>query len=308
MNRRIYFFSLVFLSVVWAGHLVLINVISKSLPVNMTGFCVRAGTLIILTFALAVSARFSKLRIKQPAVLGLLLCVGILGFLLDFFSFLGLKNADSNIGTALLKTDVIFSALLSTFVFKNGPRFHVFDWLIILCMLFGVFLILDVNLIETNWTSTNMFFILSALCVTLNAFLIQYIQSKYHLPNYVIAYYNNLFTMVFFAIFAFFFERENMFISRFSLHVLILVVTAGVTQSLIYLFYYQGLSIFPVWFVKSILLLMPVFSMLINFIVFQIVPSIKHLIGTTIVVGCAAYMLYMHRNVEKNNCGIQAKD
>lgn len=51
----------------------------------------------------------------------LLFCVGVLGFLLDYFSFLGLQNANSNVGSALLKTDVFFSLFLGSFCIQDQP-------------------------------------------------------------------------------------------------------------------------------------------------------------------------------------------
>ncbi|MDO4269768.1 MAG: DMT family transporter [Eubacteriales bacterium] len=296
MKSKSDYFALVFLSFVWAGHLTLVRVIGAFLPVNTTGACVRAATCIILTAALAAAHRLPALRIASAKIGLLLVCVGGLGFLLDFFSFLGLTYADSNTGTALLKTDVLFSALLTALVFKKGARFRPRDWGVTLAMLFGVLLILDIDLAHLHWKATDFYFILSALFVTLNAFLIQHLQHRHGLSNDTIAFYNNLFTMLIFAVFALMFENGAFSLSRLTLRQYLPLLAAGATQSLIYLYYYRSLSVFPVWFVKSILLLMPVFSMVINFLAFQTIPTPQHLLGTAIVVGCAAHMLYAHRH------------
>lgn len=285
---------LILLALIWSGHLILVQQIGAFLPVLLTGASIRIGTCVILTAALICSHRFSGLRPKSGKEGVLLLCVGVLGFLLDYFSFLGLQNASSNVGSALLKTDVFFALLLGAFVFKTSRRPHLREYAATMVLLIGVLLILDIRPGAVHVQKTDLFFIASALCVTLNAFLIQHIQKKYATKNDVIAFYNNFFTMLLFLA-AHLCTQEMKAASQNNPQLLVLIAAAGSTQALIYLLYYRGLAVYPVWLVKTVLLLMPVFSMLLNLLFFDVRPSLRHVFGTIIVLASAAYILCVQK-------------
>ncbi len=285
---------LILLSLIWSSHLILVQQIGTFLPVLLTGAFVRMGTFVILTVALICSHRFFGLRPKSKMEGVLLFCVGVLGFLLDYFSFLGLQNANSNVGSALLKTDVFFSLFLGSFVFKTSRRLRLREYAATVVMLIGVLLILDIRPGAVHFHKTDLFFIASSLCVTLNAFLIQHIQKKYATKNDIIAFYNNLFTMLLFLA-AHFCTQEPQIALQRDPQLLLFIAAAGLTQALIYLLYYRGLSIYPVWFIKTVLLLMPVFSMFLNLLLFHAKPSLQHILGTVIVLTTAAYILYTQK-------------
>ena len=200
----------------------------------------------------------------------------------------------SNVGSALLKTDVFFSLFLGSFVFKTSRRLRLREYAATVVMLIGVLLILDIRPGAVHFHKTDLFFIASSLCVTLNAFLIQHIQKKYATKNDIIAFYNNLFTMLLFLA-AHFCTQEPQIALQRDPQLLLFIAAAGLTQALIYLLYYRGLSIYPVWFIKTVLLLMPVFSMFLNLLLFHANPSLQHILGTVIVLTTAAYILYTQK-------------
>jgi drug/metabolite transporter (DMT)-like permease len=297
MNGKARLSNLIILAAVWSAHLMLVEYINKSINIYSAGVWVRLATLIVLTIILTLQGKIPSLLQKRPRVVLLLLVVGLFGFLLDAFAFAGLAKTNSNVGTVLLKTDVLISALLSAFVFKSTVRLRVYDWLLIVAMLAGAVLVMNVDIVHLRINTTDIYFILSALFVTLNAFLIKHIQEKYGVLQHVIAYYNNFFTLIFFVIFALVLKAPVHIEDILQPAVLPgVIILSGITQSLIYFLYYKCLHSYQVWFVKTVLLSMPIFSVLYNLLIYHTVPSEQFLLGAAIVIGSATCMIRRHRN------------
>ena len=226
------------------------------------GALIRAAALIFLTVQLLADGQFRELFRPGRAIF-ILLLIGLFGFLLDLFANLGYAHGSLSTGTALLKTDVLMANLITVAVFRK--KLYATDWLGTLIMLAGVLLVLDVDFRAMTWNPTDLLFLLSAACVTVNAFVIKTAQNKYRQTSDVISYYNNLVVLVLFTLFCIVRGDLSAALSRGTdLRFWGLVALDGLAQTGIYFFYYRNLKRYEVWVVKLYLLLMPVVSCFIG--------------------------------------------
>ena len=252
------------------------------------GFLLRLSALAFLTVQLLADGRFKSLFRQGKAVL-ILVVIGVFGFLLDLFANLGYAGGTLSTGTALLKTDVLMVNLITVTVYHK--KLYASDWLGSLIMLLGVLLVLGLDIHGFSFRPADLFFLLSALCVTVNAFLIKAAQEKYRRDTDSISYYNNFTVLVLFA--AFSFMRGDLRalapgnIPRFWG----LVALGGLSQTCIYFFYYRNLKQHEVWIVKLWLLLMPVVSCLIGVLFLGETLTGRKLLGIGIVILGAAVIL-----------------
>ena len=226
------------------------------------GALIRAAALVFLTVQLLADGQFREL-FRPGRALFVLLLIGLLGFLLDLFANLGYAHGSLSTGTALLKTDVLMANLITVAVFRK--KLYATDWLGTLVMLVGVLLVLGVDFRAMTWNPTDLLFLLSAACVTVNAFVIKTAQNKYRQSSDVISYYNNLVVLVLFTLFCIVRGDLSAALSRGTdLRFWGLVALGGLAQTGIYFFYYRNLKRYEVWVVKLYLLLMPVVSCFIG--------------------------------------------
>ncbi|MDO4492959.1 MAG: DMT family transporter [Clostridia bacterium] len=285
---------LLILPVIWGSYYVASHSALAYMSTFSVGVAIRGLTLVLLTAIMACRKELGSL-VRLKHIWKWLLAIGLMGFLLDTTAFIGLKLSPAGIGTALLKCDVLFVNLISAWLYHE--RFTKTDWALTLVMLFGVFLVLGIDFRHLElFNPGNIFFILSALFVSVNAFLIKKVQHHPVNPgsDMVIAYYNNLVTMILFLTVAFPMGQMAEF-SRIagnkSLTVALLL--SGLGQTLIYVVYYHNLRRNPVWLVKVILLLMPVFSAFLGFVLFRETMTAVQLIGVAVVLAGAMAMLIL---------------
>ena len=254
----------------------------------LAGFLLRTAALVFLTAQLLINGSFSRLFHQGKAVY-ILLLIGVFGFLLDLFANLGYAGGSLSTGTALLKTDVLMVNLATVIIYRK--KLYVSDWIGTLIMLFGVLLVLGVDFGGMELHGTDLYFLLSAACVTANAFIIKSAQEKYHEDADMISYYNNAVVLLLFgcsAAAAGHFKAESVgTISGFWW----LVALGGLAQTGIYFFYYRNLKHFEVWLVKLYLLLMPVLSCFIGVFFLHEELTAKKLLGILVVLAGAAVIL-----------------
>ncbi len=256
----------------------------------LSGMLLRLAALVILTVQLYEDHAFSALLRQGKKQLITLIAIGVFGFLLDLFANLGYMGGSLSTGTALLKTDVLMVNLATVIVFRK--RLYASDWLGTLVMIGGVLLVLGVDFGGIRFNPTDLFFILSAMCVTANAFIIKNAQENYHEDADTISYYNNFVVLLLFFIMA----SAGGSVSASSLHLspLIWGLTAlgGLAQTGIYFFYYRNLRHYEVWVVKLYLLLMPVVSCFIGvFFLNERLTGTKLLGIFTVLCGAALILL-----------------
>ena len=258
----------------------------------LAGFLLRTAALLFLTLQLLLDGNFSRLFHQGKAVL-ILILIGVFGFLLDLFANLGYAGGSLSTGTALLKTDVLMVNLVTVILYHK--KLYVSDWLGTLVMLAGVLLVLGVDFGGMELHPTDLFFLLSAACVTANAFIIKTAQEKYREDADMISYYNNFVVLLLFGSTAAAAGQIRPAALDFGPGFLALVALGGLAQTGIYFFYYRNLRHFEVWLVKLYLLLMPVLSCFIGVFFLNESLTVKKMLGILIVLAGAAVILQRGR-------------
>ena len=258
---------------------------------RLAGVLLRSAALVFLTIQLVADKNFTRLFHQGKAVL-ILVLIGVFGFLLDLFANLGYADGSLSTGTALLKTDVLMVNLATVILYRKKLYFS--DWLGTAIMLGGVLLVLGVDFGGMTLHVTDLYFLLSAACVSANAFIIKAAQERYHEDADMISYYNNAVVLLLFA-------GSAALCGDFRLPADMsrgfwpLVVLGGLAQTGIYFFYYRNLKHFEVWIVKLYLLLMPVLSCFIGVFFLNEELTTKKLLGILIVLAGAAVILLRGR-------------
>ena len=258
---------------------------------RLAGFLLRSAALVFLTIQLLADGSFKRLFHQGKAML-ILVLIGIFGFLLDLFANLGYAGGSLSTGTALLKTDVLMVNLATVFLYHKKLYFS--DWLGTAIMLLGVLLVLGVDFGGMSLHVTDLYFLLSAACVSANAFIIKAAQEKYHEDADMISYYNNAVVLLLFAGSAAL-HGEFRLPAQMGRSFWALVLLGGLAQTGIYFFYYRNLKHFEVWLVKLYLLLMPVLSCFIGVFFLNEDLTAKKLLGILVVLAGAAVILQRGR-------------
>lgn len=272
-------------SIYYAVSKVMVNATGSAL---LAGFLLRSAALVFLTIQLLADGSFSRLFHQGKAVF-ILVLIGVFGFLLDLFANLGYANGSLSTGTALLKTDVLMVNLATVFLYKKKLYFS--DWVGTVIMLIGVLLVLGVDFDGMELHVTDLYFLLSAACVTANAFIIKAAQEKYHEDADMISYYNNLVVLLLFGLSAATAGHYKPGWLDNVKNLWWLIALGGLAQTGIYFFYYRNLKHFEVWIVKLYLLLMPVVSCFIGVFFLHEELTPKKLLGILVVLAGAAVIL-----------------
>lgn len=263
-------------------------VVDRTGSALLAGFLLRSAALVFLTAQLLLDGSFRRLFHQGKAVF-LLLLIGMFGFLLDLFANLGYAGGSLSTGTALLKTDVLMVNLVTVIVYHK--RLYLSDWIGTGIMLLGVLLVLGVELGGMEFHPTDLFFLLSAACVTANAFIIKTAQEKYHEDSDMISYYNNFVVLLLFGCSAGLTGQLKAPAFPANARFWLLAALGGLAQTGIYYFYYRNLKHFEVWLVKLYLLLMPVVSCFIGLFFLDEALTAKKLLGILVVLSGAAVIL-----------------
>ena len=258
----------------------------------LAGFLLRSAALLFLTAQLLLDRNFARLFHQGKAVL-ILVVIGVFGFLLDLFANLGYALGALSTGTALLKTDVLMVNLVTVILYHK--KLYLSDWIGTLVMLFGVLLVLGVDFGGMRLNPTDLFFILSAMCVTANAFIIKTAQERFHEDADMISYYNNFVVLVLFGSSAAFAGDLRLPAADTINGFWWLVLLGGLAQTGIYFFYYRNLKHYEVWVVKLYLLLMPVVSCFIGVLFLGEELTLKKSLGILVVLLGAAVILLRSR-------------
>ncbi|MBE7005167.1 MAG: DMT family transporter [Ruminococcaceae bacterium] len=257
------------------------------------GFLLRVAALVFLTVQLLADGSFKRLFEQRGKALAILILIGTFGFLLDLFANLGYLHGSLSTGTALLKTDVLMVNLATVIIYKK--KLYPSDWLGTAIMLAGVLLVLGVDFGGMELHLTDLFFLLSAACVSANAFIIKAAQEKYGEDSDMISYYNNFTVLVLFGISSAVTASFRADALNTIPHFWPLVALGGLAQTGIYFFYYRSLKHFEVWLVKLYLLLMPILSCFIGVVFLGEQLTGAKLLGILVVLAGAAVILLRTR-------------
>ncbi len=254
----------------------------------VAGFLLRAAALVFLTAQLIAERKLGDL-FRQGKTALILLSIGVFGYLLDTFANMGLQYGDVGAGTALLKSDVLMVNLATVIVYKK--KLYVSDWIGTLVMLVGVLFVMGMNFTSISISWYDLFFIASAVCVTINAFIIKSAQEKHGADTDMIAYYNNFVVFVLFLVSTLVTCKGMPSLSGHGGSFWLLVLLGGAAQTLIYFFYYRNLKRHEVWLVKLYLLFMPIVSCFIGVLFLGETLSGAKILGIAIVLCGAAIIL-----------------
>ena len=254
----------------------------------LAGFLLRSAAFVFLTIQLIAEGSLSMV-FKQGKAVWFLILIGIFGFTQDICANLGYAGGNLSTGTALLKTDILMTNLVSVIIYRK--KLFASDWAGTFIMLFGVLLVLGVDFKAMSFNWSDLFFILSAAALTANAFVVKAAQEKHGVTSSMASYYNNFIVMscsltgaaVGGAI-----QPANFgTISGFWP----LVLLGGLAQTGIYFFYYNNLKNYEVWVVKLYLLLMPILSCFIGIFFLGETLTLLKILGIFIVLAGAAIIL-----------------
>src|SRR6056297_1368452 len=201
-------FSLLLLNIVWSSFYVANRYSLLQLSPLFVGVTVRFLALIMLLLFIFLKG-YQKNLLKIRPVFPKLLLIGILGFSLDITAFLGLQLSTASNAAILLKADVLFTNFISILVFKQ--RFTKTDWLLTAFILLGTFFVIDIDFANFKLNGFgDLLFILSALFVALNGFIIKSVQTdkRVKVRDTTVAFYNNLITFIIFLIIFTIFEHK----------------------------------------------------------------------------------------------------
>ena len=291
---------LLILPVIWGSYYVASQKLVGYTSAFTSGLGIRLLTMIFLTIIMWRRKEIGLL-LKTKGGRGRLFLIGTLGFLLDLTAFIGLSMSSAASGTALLKCDVLMVNILSMIIYRQ--RFTWKAWACTFVMLFGVFLVMGFDFATFQIGDPgNIFFLLSAFFVSLNAFVIKNVQLDKYNPicDDVVAYYNNFVTMIYFTAASLVMGTLSQFqtvVSDPYAGLSLLLAAAG--QTLVYVVYYYNLRNYPVWLVKTFLLLMPIVSTLITFVLFGERMVGTQYLGMAVVIAGALGILLEQKQPQK---------
>lgn len=264
----------------------------------LSGMLLRLAALVFLTVQLYEDHTFGALIRQGKKQFIALISIGVFGFLLDLFANLGYAGGSLSTGTALLKTDVLMVNLATVIIYRK--KLFASDWAGTLVMIGGVLLVLGVDFRGIRFNPTDLFFILSAMCVTVNAFIIKNAQEKYHEDADTISYYNNFVVLLLFSSTAALTVAISPSALRLTPFMWGMVALGGLAQTGIYFFYYRNLKHYEVWVVKLYLLLMPVVSCFIGVFFLNEELTGRKLLGIFTVL-CGAVLILLRGRINRKS-------
>ncbi len=264
----------------------------------LSGMLLRLAALVFLTVQLYEDHTFGALIRQGKKQFIALISIGVFGFLLDLFANLGYAGGSLSTGTALLKTDVLMVNLATVIIYRK--KLFASDWAGTLVMIGGVLLVLGVDFRGIRFNPTDLFFILSAMCVTVNAFIIKNAQEKYHEDADTISYYNNSVVLLLFSSTAALTGAVSPSALRLTPFMWGMVALGGLAQTGIYFFYYRNLKHYEVWVVKLYLLLMPVVSCFIGVFFLNEELTGRKLLGIFTVL-CGAVLILLRGRINRKS-------
>ncbi|GEM_PF-5290337 len=299
------YFATVFLSFIWAVYIVLSRLAVQQVPLFAVGFFSRLVAVLGLSIWVIGKKEIKKLFHLKKEQFYLLLLIGFFAFLLDAAAFLGLRFSTATKGALLLRTDIFFIVIFSYFFL--GERFKKIEWASMAFMLAGAVLIMNINLKEVRLSSWgDALFILNAFLITCNAFIIK--LKLQEVSDTTIAFYNNLFATSFYGVAFFLGGYGNMLAAGLKRipYLTYILVAMGICDVFLFVTYYHALRRLPVWIVRTLLLLIPLWSILLGSIFLGERLNISQSIGTILLLGGSAGIILSRR--KPRNSHIQATE
>lgn len=249
------------------------------------GFIIRCLAFILQLFLLS-----KKRMIIQVFMVGKmwipLVVATVLGFTTNLLTFVGMEITSAINAAIISRMDLVFTLLVSVLFLKY--RFTGADFLGMVLMVAGVMVVMRVNVFAFNPSLGDLIILLTAAILTANSFFIKWIihRDGKSISNEVTAFYNNFISGILFLLLMIIFGEKFSITSLNAMKPADLwaLIGGGVTQFLIYLFYYRCLDRLPVWQVRIFLLLIPVFSTIFGSILYKDLISPFQILGIILVI------------------------
>jgi len=203
---------------------------------------------------------------------------------------IGLQYSSTSSGIALLKTEILFVFLFDAFIRKK--RLNSIEYILSILMAIGVFLIVAGG--QSTFDIWSILFVISAMLNSFCAFGIKKIQADYSIDSYQIAYFNNVVSLILYAIVAAWFVEKGSFARLGNLNLCQLLLCI-LCQTLLMLTYYKALQITQVWIVKVVQLAIPILTILMQLFFFGEVLRIIQYIGIALSLMSALFLIMKSR-------------
>lgn len=287
--------GVVALALIWSSYIVLSKVAVSYLPVFMVGLLSRSVAVVGLSL-LVLFNRQGKFLIKFNGKGRLLILIGVFAFLLDVSAFIGLRYSTAINGSILLRTDILFTIIIGHLLLRE--RLNRTDWPSITGMAIGSVMVMDLDLREFQFHYLgDMMFLVSAALIVCNAFIIK--MKLADIQNGVIAFYNNLVaTLCYLLFFLIQGDYLKMSLVLASPKLKFVLISMGVFDVLLLITYYYSLKRLPVWIVRTLLLLIPLFGIILSRVFLKEVMEPIQICGMAIVLLGALGIILGRRKIE----------
>ena len=293
-------FLLVIMVLSWSIYYVVCDFLIDNLETPyFVGFLLRTVTFIILTIFF-IKNKMLSFKIQNRECIVMSIVVALLAFSFDCLINIGLQYSNATSGTALLKTEMIF-VILVTFLIGNN-KIGISKVLLVSLMSIGAFLITLKDFGSFSVDKWSLLFVLSALLNTICAFLIKKTQVVYRLSSYQIVYINNFTSWLLYLFMTLLFDvgRCSGWDCFFDLKIVLAFAFCGICQTTLMLTYYKALKEYQVWVVKTILLLVPILTMIINIVFLGEYITLLQTVGFFIIIlSSLAIIVYEMKAVKK---------
>jgi len=220
-----------------------------------------------------------------------LLLVGLLGFGVNIFGIWGIKLTTVTNSSTLARSDVLFSLLLSSFVFHEPISKWAFACAPV--MLAGIFLLAGIRIGQIHVGHAGDYLMLaSALCLSLNAYAIK--RAVQRVSGFTVGLFNatiigTLFITVALA------AHGPTEILKFDLSILRPALLLGTLTFIFFTTYNVSLRTIPVWEVRLLCLIVPVVATMVGWVWLKEVPSPLQWLGMALVTAGAAGIIVARR-------------
>ena len=286
-------FLTVVLSLVWAvffsAHSALVN--QLGVPVVVAGFWTRviAVSLLLLTI---VIRREVREFLRPGPLLRYALLIGAVAFCINLCSFYGVRFTTVSSGSVIYKTDILFTLIASRFLLNE--RMYPSDWMGTALMVLGTIVLLWQKIVHMEPSLIgDMLFLLAALLLTINAFIIKIKLGK--MSHRVTATYNSSVTLVGFTILMAVTGHYRNGIEAFdSWERVLMILTAGASISALFLLYYRALGKMPFWLVRVLLLFTPLWAVVIEWVFLHKTLVRNEIAGMAVILAGAVLIVLCH--------------
>lgn len=251
------------------------------------------GAIFLFLFILGKGG-FQEIR-RAKGHLTVLIFIGLMGSLYNLGTLMGLKHSTAVNASILLRADIMFSIILGWVFLKE--RLSLFDFLGIGLMMLGSFLIMKIGILglQFRWRGDS-FFLLATLALSVNAMMIKRLLLD-EIPGRIIAVFNATINVIFFATFTLILEQYHNLRFFSEREIFFLVPTLGLLTGITYLLYYGALTHIPIWLVRILMLLIPIFTAVIGYTILAEVINQGQLYGMILTIVGGILILYKQSKI-----------